>query len=96
MRRVLLCAAVMAAQVGATGGMYYLRTARHHPVSGSDLVVFYLPALLALVTYFLALSARPFGRHNHLRLIVRVVGATVLTLVGFWVSMFVALNIWGA
>lgn len=93
---VLLCAVLIAAQAGAIDGMYYLRIVRHHPIADSDFVVFVVPTLLALVMYFVALTAGRSDRQKPLPLIARLVSATVLTVVGLAIAMLTALNTWGS
>jgi hypothetical protein len=85
----------MLGQVAAVDGLYYSRIVRTHPLAQSDLVVFGLPILGAFALHAAVLGAWSTGQRARARAD-RLLVAAGLTVLGFFMAMFIALNKWGS
>jgi hypothetical protein len=88
MRTLLLSGAVMAGHVATVVALYYLGISGDHPIIETDVVILYLPTLLAFGLHFAVM--------RHPARTVRVIAATIMTLIGFVVAMLISLNSWGS
>jgi hypothetical protein len=88
MRTLALSVGAMVAHVSCMLGMYYVGLTANHPVVQNPVVVFYLPTLVAFGVH--STVARRSSRA------VRFVGAGVLTVAGFVLSLLIVLSVWGS
>lgn len=82
-------AAIVAAHAAYTFVFYRARVLTHSTVASSDLLVFALPAIFAFTGYFFLLRAREVRR------IPPWVGASLLTVVSFSLSLLLPFNTYG-
>ena len=83
--------AVLGLHAATVTGMYYLRTAhRYSAVADSDVVVFFLPTIIAMGLHakvISSLSVKTFARF---------IVATLLAGAGLLLALLLSLNLWGA
>ena len=89
--RKLTCAliAIAIGHLAYTLLLYRVRVLTHSPIASSDFILFGLPAILAFTGYWLLLRGR------QIRMIPPWMTACLLVFVSFWLSLFLAFNIYG-
>jgi hypothetical protein len=89
--RKLTCAliAIAIGHVAYTLLLYRVRVLTHSAIASSDFILFGLPAILAFTGYWLLLRGR------QIRMIPPWMAACLLVFISFWLSLFIAFNIYG-
>lgn len=87
----LVCGLIVlaGAHAGYTFVLYRARVLTHSAIASSDFLLFALPAILAFTGYFFLLRARA------VRIMPPWVGAFLLTLLSFWLSLLLPFNTYG-
>lgn len=96
MRLTLIAATIVGIEVTIIIGMYYLRTNSFWSAANSDVLAFYFPAVVAAALCAWSSQMVWSGQGISRSIALSIVLGCIASAIGFFIAMFISLNVWGS